>query len=66
MSLFDLTDDEQRLREKVRDFADSVVAPAAYEYGFYRPAIWHDQSAQPSVRVALHEWHTSCQQHPHR
>ena len=32
MSLFDLTDDEQRLREKVRDFADTVVAPAAYEY----------------------------------
>jgi short/branched chain acyl-CoA dehydrogenase len=28
----DLTDDEQRLSDQVRDFADDVVAPAAYEY----------------------------------
>jgi short/branched chain acyl-CoA dehydrogenase len=29
---FDLTDEQQRLRDDVRDFADTVVAPAAYEY----------------------------------
>ncbi|WP_205631546.1 acyl-CoA dehydrogenase family protein [Leifsonia xyli] len=29
---FELTDDQRRLRDEVRDFADNVVAPAAYEY----------------------------------
>ncbi|WP_020077300.1 acyl-CoA dehydrogenase family protein [Cryocola sp. 340MFSha3.1] len=29
---FQLTDEQRRLREEVRDFADTVVAPAAYEY----------------------------------
>ena len=29
---FDLTDEQERLRDEVRDFADTVVAPAAYEY----------------------------------
>lgn len=28
----DLTDQQERLRHQVRDFADTVVAPAAYEY----------------------------------
>ena len=28
----DLTDSRERLRAEVRDFADTVVAPAAYEY----------------------------------
>jgi short/branched chain acyl-CoA dehydrogenase len=28
----ELTDDQARLRDEVRDFADRVVAPAAYEY----------------------------------
>ena len=28
----ELTDQQERLRDEVRDFADSVVAPAAYEY----------------------------------
>lgn len=32
MSPYELTDDQQRLRDQVRDFADTVVAPAAYEY----------------------------------
>ena len=31
-STFDLTDEQSRLRDEVRDFADTVVAPAAYEY----------------------------------
>jgi alkylation response protein AidB-like acyl-CoA dehydrogenase len=29
---YGLTDEEQKLAEKVRDFADTVIAPAAYEY----------------------------------
>lgn len=29
---FELTDEQRRLRAEVRDFADTVVAPAAYEY----------------------------------
>ena len=29
---FGLTDEQARLRDEVRDFADTVVAPAAYEY----------------------------------
>jgi alkylation response protein AidB-like acyl-CoA dehydrogenase len=29
---FELTDEQRRLRDDVRDFADTVVAPAAYEY----------------------------------
>ncbi|MEO6825867.1 MAG: acyl-CoA dehydrogenase family protein [Microbacteriaceae bacterium] len=29
---FELDDEHQQLRERVRDFADTVVAPAAYEY----------------------------------
>ena len=29
---FELTDEQLRLRDEVRDFADTVVAPAAYEY----------------------------------
>jgi hypothetical protein len=29
---YGLTDEEQKLSDEVRDFADSVVAPAAYEY----------------------------------
>ncbi|KRD41383.1 acyl-CoA dehydrogenase [Cellulomonas sp. Root930] len=29
---FDLTPEQQKLRDEVRDFADTVVAPAAYEY----------------------------------
>jgi short/branched chain acyl-CoA dehydrogenase len=29
---FELTDEHARLRDEVRDFADRVVAPAAYEY----------------------------------
>ncbi|MGO4533978.1 acyl-CoA dehydrogenase family protein [Leifsonia sp. 2MCAF36] len=29
---FELTDEQRRLRDEVRDFADTVVAPAAYEY----------------------------------
>jgi short-chain 2-methylacyl-CoA dehydrogenase len=29
---YGLSDDEQRLVERVRDFADTVIAPAAYEY----------------------------------
>lgn len=29
---FELTDDQRRLRDEVREFADTVVAPAAYEY----------------------------------
>ena len=29
---YDLTPEQQRLSDEVRDFADSVVAPAAYEY----------------------------------
>ncbi|WP_426624624.1 acyl-CoA dehydrogenase family protein [Leifsonia sp. McL0607] len=29
---FELTDEQRRLRDQVRDFADTVVAPAAYEY----------------------------------
>ena len=28
---FELTDDEQKLQDEVRDFADQVIAPAAYE-----------------------------------
>jgi len=32
LSAFDLTDEQARLRDEVRDFADTVVAPAAYEY----------------------------------
>jgi len=31
-SVFDLTDEQSRLRDEVREFADTVVAPAAYEY----------------------------------
>src|ERR1700709_658051 len=31
-SEYGLTDEEQKLSDDVRDFADSVVAPAAYEY----------------------------------
>src|ERR1700761_1333539 len=31
-STYGLSDEEQRLIERVRDFADTVVAPAAYEY----------------------------------
>ena len=29
---YDLTPEQQKLRDEVRDFADTVVAPAAYEY----------------------------------
>ncbi|WP_223690927.1 acyl-CoA dehydrogenase family protein [Leifsonia poae] len=29
---FELTEEHRRLREQVRDFADTVVAPAAYDY----------------------------------
>jgi alkylation response protein AidB-like acyl-CoA dehydrogenase len=29
---FELTDEQRRLRDEVREFADTVVAPAAYEY----------------------------------
>lgn len=29
---FELTDEQRRLRDTVRDFADTVVAPAAYDY----------------------------------
>ncbi|WP_431277585.1 acyl-CoA dehydrogenase family protein [Leifsonia poae] len=29
---FELTDEHKRLRDQVRDFADTVVAPAAYDY----------------------------------
>ncbi|HEV7812955.1 MAG TPA: acyl-CoA dehydrogenase family protein [Leifsonia sp.] len=29
---FELTEEHKRLREQVRDFADTVVAPAAYDY----------------------------------
>lgn len=29
---FELTDEQRRLRDDVREFADTVVAPAAYEY----------------------------------
>jgi short-chain 2-methylacyl-CoA dehydrogenase len=29
---YGLSDEEQRLAERVRDFADTVIAPAAYEY----------------------------------
>lgn len=32
MSYDDLTPEQQKLRDEVRDFADTVVAPAAYEY----------------------------------
>ncbi|MEO7006958.1 MAG: acyl-CoA dehydrogenase family protein, partial [Terrimesophilobacter sp.] len=33
---FELTDEEQKLQDKVRDFADQVIAPAAYEYDTQR------------------------------
>jgi short-chain 2-methylacyl-CoA dehydrogenase len=33
---FELTDEEQRLQDDVRDFADQVIAPAAYEYDTQR------------------------------
>jgi short/branched chain acyl-CoA dehydrogenase len=29
---YGLTDEEQKLVDEVREFADTVVAPAAYEY----------------------------------
>ncbi|WP_421732991.1 acyl-CoA dehydrogenase family protein [Cellulomonas sp.] len=29
---YDLTPEQQKLRDEVRDFADTVIAPAAYEY----------------------------------
>jgi short/branched chain acyl-CoA dehydrogenase len=33
---FELTDDEQKLQDEVRDFADQVIAPDAYEYDTHR------------------------------
>ncbi len=39
---FELTDDHKRLVAEVRDFADRVVAPAAYDYDTRRePAVPH-------------------------
>jgi short-chain 2-methylacyl-CoA dehydrogenase len=32
LTTYELSDEQQKLQDEVRDFADSVVAPAAYEY----------------------------------